>query len=156
MKVHPTGAATHSLPRYWLPPLLCAALSAADVGLVPERGGSSSGDSRSLETGTGTGTGIGDRHLEDPSIASWTTAGRVWPAGRALAELLHRRSLVDVRGQTVLELGSGTGVLGLAAARAGASHVVRTTATAPPLPSPVIGKALVAVAAADAEFARRC
>jgi len=48
-----------------------------------------------------------------------------WPAGVALAIWLQRNAPF-VRGQRVLELGSGVGIAGLSAALAGAAHVTLT------------------------------
>ena len=62
--------------------------------------------------------------LEDPALDDATTAGSIWPAGRMLAE--HLAEFVDVQDKLVLELGSGTGVLGLAAAASGARRVLLT------------------------------
>ena len=61
---------------------------------------------------------------EEPSIGDHTTAGKIWPAGQTLAEQLG--DFVDVRGKLVMELGSGTGVLGLAAAASAARRVLLT------------------------------
>ena len=53
------------------------------------------------------------------------TACTVWRGGERLVELLQaRRELVD--GRRIVELGSGTGIAGLACAALGASHVVLT------------------------------
>ena len=49
-----------------------------------------------------------------------------WPAGVALAIWLQRNAPF-VRGQRVLELGSGVGIAGLSAALAGAAHVTLTS-----------------------------
>ena len=49
-------------------------------------------------------------------------AGEIWPAGRALATRLSAEPDL-VRGQRVLELGTGLGIAGIAAADAGARHV---------------------------------
>lgn len=55
------------------------------------------------------------------------TGVAVWDAGRVLATLVSSESLSPLRpGSSVLELGSGTGVVGLACAAAGASRVVLT------------------------------
>eukprot|EP00808_Paulinella_micropora_P025405 g63773.t1 len=57
-----------------------------------------------------------------------TTAGLVWDAGAALASAIEEGD-VSVAGLTVLELGSGTGLVGLVAARAKAKHVLLTDMT---------------------------
>merc|ERR1719247_1623646 len=49
------------------------------------------------------------------------SGARVWPSGEALARVLEGQSLI---GKRVVELGAGTGVAGLAAARQGADVVV--------------------------------
>merc|ERR1719261_2381890 len=49
------------------------------------------------------------------------SGARVWPSGEALARVLEGQSVL---GKRVLELGAGTGVAGLAAARQGADVVV--------------------------------
>jgi len=53
-----------------------------------------------------------------------TTGCRIWEAGYALADIVSKPEAV--RGKTVLELGSGTGVGGLSAAAAGAASVLLT------------------------------
>jgi hypothetical protein len=60
-----------------------------------------------------------------------STADRVWPCSKVLAQALSRSddslpSVVDCRGCRVLELGSGLGLAGLCAWRAGAASVVLT------------------------------
>ncbi|KAI0069136.1 S-adenosyl-L-methionine-dependent methyltransferase [Artomyces pyxidatus] len=50
--------------------------------------------------------------------------GVAWPAGEVLARHLARRGALA--GKNVLELGSGTGLVGLVAARLGAAHVCIT------------------------------
>jgi predicted nicotinamide N-methyase len=49
----------------------------------------------------------------------------VWPAGLAMCEFLKRNPKL-VKGKRVLELGSGTGIVGLYAAKLGAKHVTLT------------------------------
>ena len=49
----------------------------------------------------------------------------VWPAGLAMCDYLKRHPEL-VKGKRVLELGSGTGVVGLFAAKLGAEHVTLT------------------------------
>jgi predicted nicotinamide N-methyase len=49
----------------------------------------------------------------------------VWPAGLFMCDFLKRNSEL-VKGKRVLELGSGTGLVGLYAAKLGASHVTLT------------------------------
>lgn len=53
-----------------------------------------------------------------------TIAGQIWGAGAALAEKLLHDGLLDR--PEVIEVGSGTGIAGLAAAQAGASRVMLT------------------------------
>ncbi|RMF15804.1 MAG: methyltransferase domain-containing protein [Candidatus Dadabacteria bacterium] len=50
----------------------------------------------------------------------WTI---LWPAGRVLARAILDRE-IDVTGKTVLDFGCGSGIVAIAAARAGAAHVV--------------------------------
>ena len=49
----------------------------------------------------------------------------IWPASLVLCDFLKRNSEL-VRGKRVLELGSGTGIAGLYAAKLGAEHVTLT------------------------------
>jgi predicted nicotinamide N-methyase len=49
----------------------------------------------------------------------------IWPAGLFMCEFLKRNSEL-VKGKRVLELGSGTGIVGLYAAKLGATHVTLT------------------------------
>ncbi|MEW5739254.1 MAG: 50S ribosomal protein L11 methyltransferase [Myxococcota bacterium] len=62
-------------------------------------------------------------HAADPDALGWPYWAVAWPGGQALA-----RFLLDephhVRGKRVLDFGSGGGVVGLAAAKAGAAHVL--------------------------------
>jgi len=65
------------------------------------------------------------------------TGNRIWDAGRVLARLLecgNEMLCVPVAGLRVLELGSGTGIGGLAAAAVGASKVVLTDKSEEALP----------------------
>lgn len=67
----------------------------------------------------------GSGFLGDIEIAcDGTIAGQIWGAGAALAEKLLSDGLPER--PEVIEVGSGTGIAGLAAARAGASLVVLT------------------------------
>lgn len=59
------------------------------------------------------------------------TGGIVWECGQTLVELLP--GIADLRGRSLLELGSGTGVLGLGAACCGASVLLTDLAEATPL-----------------------
>ena len=60
-------------------------------------------------------------HAPVSRLTRWP-AGDIWPAGRALATRLSAEPDL-VRGRRVLELGTGLGVAGIAAADAGARHV---------------------------------
>ncbi len=60
-------------------------------------------------------------HAPVSRLTRWP-AGDLWPAGRALATRLSAEPGL-VRGQRVLELGTGLGIAGIAAADAGARHV---------------------------------
>ena len=60
-------------------------------------------------------------HAPVSRLTRWP-AGDIWPAGRALATRLSAEPDL-VRGQRVLELGTGLGIAGIAAADAGARHV---------------------------------
>lgn len=62
---------------------------------------------------------------KDAKDAGDRTGAYVWPGGVALARYLSRSPDI-VRGKSVVELGSGTGVGGLSAAWSGARHVVLT------------------------------
>ncbi|KAK7470962.1 Protein-lysine N-methyltransferase efm6 [Stygiomarasmius scandens] len=55
--------------------------------------------------------------------ASPGCGGIVWPAGQILSSYLVSRGQNFLHGKTVLELGSGTGLVGFVAAKLGASHV---------------------------------
>ena len=61
-------------------------------------------------------------HAPVSRLTRWP-AGDIWPAGRALATRLSAEPSL-VRGRRVLELGTGLGIAGIAAADAGARHVV--------------------------------
>lgn len=52
--------------------------------------------------------------------------GIAWPAGEVLSQYLVHRGQEYLHGRRVLELGSGTGLVGLVAAKLGASGVVMT------------------------------
>ena len=60
-------------------------------------------------------------HAPVSRLTRWP-AGDLWPAGRALATRLSAEPDL-VRGLRVLELGTGLGIAGIAAADAGARHV---------------------------------
>ncbi len=60
-------------------------------------------------------------------------ASRVWDSGRALARWLEDADALPMRGRAVLELGSGVGIGGLAAAAHGASVVLTDLSEALPL-----------------------
>lgn len=61
-------------------------------------------------------------HQELPSM--FATGLRVWPSARVLAEHVLNNDRLDVQGKRILELGAGTGAVGLACCVAGAAHVV--------------------------------
>jgi len=64
---------------------------------------------------------------QPPSAAVFSSGFRVWPASEVIAGYLIKQGLVS--GARVLEIGSGTGALGLACAAAGAERVVLTERT---------------------------
>ncbi|GMU62731.1 MAG: hypothetical protein AMXMBFR34_44940 [Myxococcaceae bacterium] len=62
-------------------------------------------------------------HAGDPDALGWPSWAVAWPGGQALARfLLDHPELV--RGRRALDFGSGGAVVGLAAAKAGAAHVL--------------------------------
>ncbi|GAA5077288.1 class I SAM-dependent methyltransferase [Lysobacter panacisoli] len=54
------------------------------------------------------------------SAAQWSLFGQVWPAGRLLAQAMHR---FDIAGKRILELGCGIGLASLVLQRRGADVV---------------------------------
>ncbi|KAG9041702.1 hypothetical protein FS837_011877 [Tulasnella sp. UAMH 9824] len=64
--------------------------------------------------------------------------GTTWPAGRVLSDYLTRRGGGDLVGKRCLELGAGTGLVGIAAAKLGAQVLVTDQGleSALPLPPP--------------------
>jgi hypothetical protein len=79
-------------------------------------------DGELLEVDIGTGTVVKLYGSRDEEL---DTGGDLWGASVGLARWLLQNP-ESVRGKTVLELGSGLGLLGVAAAKAGASRVVLT------------------------------
>ena len=63
-----------------------------------------------------------DVAFQSLDLGGWT-GGSVWESGEALARLLVTEGSSRVVGRRVLELGCGTGLVGLAAAAAGAGAV---------------------------------
>merc|ERR1719498_1199726 len=66
-----------------------------------------------------------DLNLGEGKHVKVVSAWPVWPSSLALAKLITSAPSI-VRGKRVLELGCGLGVIGLAAAHAGASEVLFT------------------------------
>jgi len=58
-------------------------------------------------------------HQDYSADAYLATGARVWPAARVLAEFLLRDGAPRIRGRSILELGAGTGAVGLACAIGG-------------------------------------
>ena len=58
--------------------------------------------------------GFGSNKGVKPSVIGDRTGTYTWPGGIELAENLDR--IVDVKGKKVLELGTGTGIVGIATA----------------------------------------
>ena len=54
------------------------------------------------------------------SSAQWSLFGQVWPAGRLLAQAMHR---FDIDGKRIMELGCGIGLASLVLKRRGADVV---------------------------------
>ncbi|MEO6103307.1 MAG: methyltransferase domain-containing protein [Pseudoxanthomonas sp.] len=54
------------------------------------------------------------------SSAQWSLFGQLWPAGRLLAQAMHR---IDIQGKRILELGCGIGLASLVLQRRGANVV---------------------------------
>jgi predicted nicotinamide N-methyase len=66
-----------------------------------------------------------DMDAADALVAA--TAHRVWPSARLLARAMHsKEDIVSLEGLSVLELGAGCGLPGMAAWRAGAARVLLT------------------------------
>lgn len=63
-----------------------------------------------------------DGHAEQLGITSaqWSLFGQVWPAGRLLAQAMHR---FDIAGKRIIELGCGIGLASLVLQRRGANIV---------------------------------
>ena len=76
---------------------------------------------RVLRVETGGELGAVRLHAPVSRLTRWP-AGDIWPAGRALATRLSAEPDL-VRGLRVLELGTGLGIAGIAAADVGARHV---------------------------------
>jgi predicted nicotinamide N-methyase len=68
---------------------------------------------------------IDDLVIEERPTGNEFYGEYVWPAGIAMCEFLKRNPKL-VEGKRVLELGSGTGIAGLYAAKLGAEHVTLT------------------------------
>lgn len=62
----------------------------------------------------------------DVSSGTLGIGGRLWDAGICLLRFFAAAPMETVSGKRVLELGAGTGVVGLGAAQLGASHVTIT------------------------------
>lgn len=72
--------------------------------------------------------GASQLHIhQPPSEVVFSSGFRIWPAADVIAGYLIGRGLVS--GARILEIGSGTGTLGLACAAAGAKRVVLTDRT---------------------------
>ena len=67
--------------------------------------------------------------IEQGEVAAGSTGAAVWKAGSLLADFMATDGTSTIRGQRVLELGCGTGLCGIVAARLGASGVVLTDAS---------------------------
>lgn len=68
---------------------------------------------------------IDDLVIEERPTVNEFYGEYIWPAGLFMCDFLKRNSEL-VKGKRVLELGSGTGIVGLYAAKLGASHVTLT------------------------------
>ena len=66
------------------------------------------------------------QNLESPSSDEEGTARWVWPGATATATWLCKRGEDWIAGKNIVELGSGTGLLGLVASKLGASSVTLT------------------------------
>ena len=73
---------------------------------------------------------VGEITIEQGEVAAGSTGAAVWKAGSLLAD--HLATTLGPRyfdGKTVVELGCGTGLCGIVAARLGARRVVLTDAS---------------------------
>lgn len=68
---------------------------------------------------------IDDLVIEERPTGNEFYGEYIWPAGIAMCEFLKRNPEL-VKGKRILELGSGTGIVGLYAAKLGAEHVTLT------------------------------
>lgn len=62
----------------------------------------------------------------NPAFLPGATAHRVWPCSKVVAEWLHSATAPPLANSSVIELGAGCGLAGLAAHLAGATHVCLT------------------------------
>ena len=78
---------------------------------------------RCIEVNVGAEDGSNDTRVKEVRVSQdfeGSEAVVVWDAALVLAHFLeHNRSSLDLRGKRVLELGAGTGIVGLTAAALG-------------------------------------
>lgn len=72
------------------------------------------------------GYAVGRVQIQQGDVGPGTTGAAVWIAGTALASYLAANPGRTVSDQTVVELGCGTGLVGIVAARCGAREVILT------------------------------
>jgi len=69
---------------------------------------------------------FGNIHLDLIVDSGPGCGGIAWPAGRVLSSYLVHKGSQYLQDRNILELGSGTGLVGLVAAKLGASKVIIT------------------------------
>lgn len=113
-------------------PALPSRSPAADVCREIAIPGAYSSDCMGQKRRTFTWPGVGQVLIEQGDVGPGTTGAAVWSAGERLADVLCSQPEL-VSGKRVVELGCGTGLCGIVAARLGASSVLLTDGAEPQL-----------------------